>query len=72
MTEQNRTTVFLVLILLLAGAAAATMLPSSGSRINDLGYVSLCPFAPWSTLSLLLVAAFVWAIRVYLRDQAKR
>ena len=71
MSEQNRTTIFLVLIMLLIGAAVFTLLPSSSSRINDLGYISLCPFAPWSTLSLLLLGGVVWAVRGYLRDQSK-
>ncbi len=35
------------------GANAAAIFVSEE---NDLGYVSMCPFAPWSTLSLLLVA----------------
>jgi len=66
MPEKTRSTVLLILIIVLIGSAAWTMLPSSGSKVNDLGYVSVCPFAPWSTLALLLAAGFIWAIRRYL------
>jgi hypothetical protein len=31
--------------------------------ISDLGYYTLCPFAPWSTLMLLLVAGLSWVLR---------
>ena len=72
MSATNTGTILLALIFVLVGASVFTLLPSASIRINDLGYASLCPFAPWSTLSLLLVAAFVWAIRAYLRDQAER
>jgi hypothetical protein len=41
-------------------------LPFSASKTNDLGYFSACPFAPWSTLALLLAAGVLWAIRQYL------
>ena len=52
----------LVLIVL----AVWTMLPAAASRSNDLGYYSKCPFAPWSTLSLLLPAGLAWVVRQYL------
>jgi len=67
MSEKNRSTVLLILIIILIGLSAWTMLPSSATtKVNDLGYVSVCPFAPWSTLALLLAAGFVWAIHRYL------
>jgi hypothetical protein len=31
--------------------------------MSDLGYYTLCPFAPWSTLMLLLVAGISWVLR---------
>lgn len=49
--------------------AAVTLLPLSAPKQNDLGYVSACPFAPWSTLALLFVAGVIWAIRQYLMVQ---
>jgi Mg2+/citrate symporter len=71
-TASNRNTSLLVLALLLSGLAVVTVLPWSGPRTNDLGYTSLCPFAPWSTLLLLAGAGLVWAIRQYLDEQARR
>jgi hypothetical protein len=71
-TPSNRNTVLLILMLLLVGLAIVTAVPSSDRRINDLGYYSVCPFAPWSTLSLLLGAGLVWAVRQYLEEQARR
>ena len=56
----------LMLFWIVVGSAAATLIPISGSKVNDLGYGSACPFAPWSTLSLLVVAGLVWAVRQYL------
>ncbi len=56
----------LVLTWILIVLSVATLLPFGASTKNDLGYFSLCSFAPWSTLALLLVAGVVWAIRKYL------
>ena len=56
--------------LVFVALAAVSMLPSSADKINDLGYSSLCPFAPYSALALLVVAGIAWVIRMYLRDQA--
>jgi len=46
--------------------------PVSSSKTNDLGYASLCPFAPWSSLALLLAAGLVWAVRRYLMEQSAK
>lgn len=67
MSEVNRNTSLLVLVVLLCGGAVITLLPHSAARINDLGYNSVCPFAPWSALMLLLAAGLVWVVRQYLR-----
>jgi ABC-type Co2+ transport system permease subunit len=63
-------TVLLGLIVLFVGLAVLTLLPFTAPRANDLGYMSMCPFAPWSTLSLLVVAGVIWAIRQYLITRA--
>jgi hypothetical protein len=55
---------------LFAIAALSTLIPSSAARVNDLGYHSLCPFAPWSSLGLLVVAGVVWTIRSYVLTRA--
>jgi hypothetical protein len=56
-------------LLFLAGICVAlavwTMLPTSASKPNDLGYYSYCPFAPYSTLTLLLLAGFILVVRQY-------
>ena len=66
MSDKTRNTALLILICILAGLAIWTLLPWGASKPNDLGYVSFCPFAPWSTLALLVVAGVIWAIRQYL------
>lgn len=70
MSKDVRNTVLLALIIILIGLAVFTLLPLSASKINDLGYVSTCPFAPWSTLALLVAAGAIWAIRQYLMTRA--
>jgi len=70
-SDKTKTTVLLGLALILVALAIWTTLPFSASKTNDLGYFSTCPFAPWSTLALLLVAGVLWAIRQYLLTRAK-
>ena len=70
MSKDIRNAMLLALVIVLAGLAVFTLLPFSASKANDLGYVSACPFAPWSTLVLLLAAGVVWAIRQYLVTRA--
>lgn len=45
--------------------AILTAMPMSGSKINGIGYASLCPFTPWSTLMLLATAGILWMVRGY-------
>lgn len=71
MPPNRRHTFLLALVVVLAAAAVGTLLPFAASKPNDLGYVSACPFAPWSTLALLVVAAVIWAIRRYLVTRAE-
>jgi len=66
MSIKNLSKGLLGLIYVLAILAVWTLLPFSAARANDLGYISACPFAPWSTFSLLFVAGVAWAIRQYL------
>jgi hypothetical protein len=65
-SDKSKASGLLGLTLILAGLAIWTALPFSASKTNDLGYFSACPFAPWSTLALLLVAGVLLAIRQYL------
>ena len=68
--QRPSNTILLGLIVLFVGLAVLTLLPFTAPRANDLGYMSMCPFAPWSTLSLLVVAGVIWAIRQYLITRA--
>ena len=70
MSKDVRNALLLALIIVLIGLAVFTLLPISASKTNDLGYVSACPFAPWSTLALLVMAGVVWAVRQYLMTRA--
>ena len=51
---------------LLGTLAAVTLIPHSNPMISDLGYHTLCPFAPWSTLTLLFLAWVAWTVRSYM------
>ncbi len=68
--QKPSSTILLGLAVLFVGLAVLTVLPFSAPKENDLGYVSMCPFAPWSTLALLVVAGVIWAIRQYLITRA--
>jgi hypothetical protein len=70
MSKDIRNTILLALVIIFAGMAVWTLLPLSAPKANDLGYVSACPFAPWSSLALLLAAGVVWAVRQYLMTRA--
>jgi hypothetical protein len=56
--------------LLFAMAALLTLIPFSAAKMNDIGYHSMCPFAPWSSLGLLVAAGVVWMIRGYVLTRA--
>jgi hypothetical protein len=71
MSGKTLHTVLLALVGILAVLAVWTLLPFAASKPNDLGYVSACPFAPWSTLALLVIAGLIWAIRKYLVTRAE-
>jgi len=70
MSKDIRNTALLSLVVIFVGLALWTLLPFSAPKANDLGYISTCPFAPWSTSALLLIAAVIWAIRKYLLTRA--
>ena len=72
MSTKTRADALKVIAMILAGAAIWTLLPLPSPKANDLGYVSACPFAPWSTLARWVVAGIVWSIRQYLVAQPKQ
>ncbi len=63
MSRQTLSFLFLATAVVFAVMAAATVIPFPASMKSDLGYYTLCPFAPWSTLMLLLVAGISWILR---------
>ena len=65
MSKKTIGAVLLVPVIAAAGASVATLIPWSAPHKNDLGYLSLCPFAPWSTLMLAMVAGVLWVVRGY-------
>jgi len=69
MSRQNLTALLLACTILLLAGALATVLPSSSLKISDLGYATLCPFAPWSTLTLLFLAGLGWVVRQHINAQ---
>ncbi len=52
-------------VLLLIGAGV-TLIPWTNPMVSDLGYHTLCPFAPWSTLTLLFLSGTAHVVRRYL------
>jgi hypothetical protein len=70
MPRQTLLNVLLAAAALLAALSLATLLPFASNNIkSDLGYPSLCPFAPWSTLMLLAGAGLMWLVRAYVKTQ---
>lgn len=73
MPNQKPLNILTAVIGLLVAAAIVTLLPFSSNNIrSDLGYSSLCPFAPWSTLTLLIFAGLAWLVRAYVKTQQQR
>jgi hypothetical protein len=70
MPKQKLLQVLPVVSALIVALAVVTLIPFSSNNIrSDLGYSSLCPFAPWSTLTLLAFAGLVWLVRSYVKTQ---
>ena len=51
--------------------ALVTLTPHSNKMVSDLGYHTLCPFAPWSTLTLLFLGWLAWIVRGYINQPEK-
>ena len=69
MNRQTLSSLLLAATVLFAVSGGLTLLPSSSLKISDLGYRTLCPFAPWSTITLLFLAGLAWVIRRYVDSQ---
>ncbi|HEX4278240.1 MAG TPA: hypothetical protein VHZ74_22955 [Bryobacteraceae bacterium] len=68
MSRQTLTAVLLACSMLLLVLALATLVPSSALLTSDLGYATFCPFAPWSTLTLLFFAGLAWVVRSHVKS----
>lgn len=69
MSRQNLRSLLLAGAILLVVLAGVTILPYSTPMVSDLGYHTVCPFAPWSTLTLLFLAGLAWVLRGYIKQQ---
>ena len=69
MSRKILSSLILGVVILLSILAAVTLVPYPNRMISDLGYYTLCPFAPWSTLTLLLLAGLGWVVRQYVEAQ---
>jgi hypothetical protein len=62
----------MVAAILLAALALVTLIPFPNNMVSDLGYHTLCPFAPYSTLTLLFLAGLSWVVRQYTNTQSRQ
>lgn len=69
MSRQTLMAVLLASTVVLLILAAATLVPSSSLLTSDLGYSTFCPFAPWSTFTLLFFAGLSWIVRRHVQSQ---
>lgn len=67
MSRQTLSFLFLASAVVFLALAIVTLLPFPSSTISDLGYHALCPFAPWSTLMLLLLAGISRALQRHIQ-----
>ncbi len=63
MSRQNLSTLLYVFAIAMAVGAVVTLIPYSALTVSDMGYRTLCTFAPWSTITLLFLAGLGWVIR---------
>jgi uncharacterized membrane protein YqjE len=69
MPRSTVTGVLLTLTIVLTILGLATLIPHSSKMVSDLGYETFCPFAPYSTLTLLGLAGVGWVVRQYINSQ---
>ena len=71
MTRQTQSSLLFAATILLGILAVVTIVPFSTPMVSDLGYHTVCPFAPWSTLTLLFLGWMAWVLRGYINQQPK-
>lgn len=67
MSQHTLGSLLLAATVVLVILALATLWPVHGLILSDLGYYTLCPFAPWSTLGLLVAAGICWSLYRHVR-----
>ena len=71
MSGQTLSSLLLAASVALLAGALVTLLPYSSRMVSELGYYTLCPFAPYSTLTLLFFAGLAWVVRGHINAQSK-
>jgi hypothetical protein len=71
MSRKTLSTFLFAAAILFGLLALVTLVPHSNKMVSDLGYHTLCPFAPWSTLTLLFLGWLAWIVRGYIDSQEK-
>ena len=69
MSKKTLSSLLFAATILFAVLAAVTVVPYSTPMVSDLGYHTVCPFAPYSTLTLLFIAGLAWVVRGYINQQ---
>lgn len=70
MSKHSLSTLLLIIAILGVASAVATLLPVTSLANPTLGgYNSWCPFAPVSTILLLIIAGLAWVVRQYIRTR---
>jgi hypothetical protein len=69
MTRQTLSSLLFIAAIALLILALATLIPHSSRMVSDLGYYTFCPFAPYSTLTLLFLAGLGWVVRRHIDAQ---
>lgn len=67
-SRQTFSSLLLAAVVLLLLGAGVTLVPFTNPMVSDMGYHTLCPFAPWSTLTLLFLAGVGWVLRRYVES----
>ena len=69
MSRQTLSSILLAIASILLVLGLATAVPYHSKMISDLGYYTFCPFAPYSTGTLLLLAGLAWIVRRHVMAQ---
>ncbi len=63
MSRQNLSKLLYIFAIAMVVGAVVTVIPYSALTVSDLGYRTLCTFAPWSTITLMVLGGLAWVIR---------